>query len=82
VKAVEKNDEVDTIDMPMDPKTSDTNTIDEDGDELFPAQTSQALDDSHYRLIQRVMCGFKLTQVHSAMYYLLYNTKELLEMTV
>jgi len=52
VKAMEENDEVDTIDMPMDPKTSDTSTIDEDGDEVFPVQTSQALDDLQYLTLQ------------------------------
>jgi len=47
VKTVEGNNEVD--DMPMDPKTSDTSTID---DEVFPAQISQALDDLQYLTLQ------------------------------
>jgi len=52
VKAVEENDEIDTIDMPADTKTTDTSTIDEDADEVFPAQTSHVLDDSQYITLQ------------------------------
>ena len=49
VKAVEENDEVGTIDTPLDTKAVSMGMFDEEGDEVFPAQVSvQALDDSQY----------------------------------
>ena len=71
MKAVKKNDEVNTIDIPMDSKASDTSIISIDGDEV--SQTSQVLIKSK---------GHVQFQVHSTMYYLLHNTKELHEMKV
>ena len=46
---MEENDEVGTIDAPLDTKAVSMGMFDEEGDEVFPAQVSvQALDNSQY----------------------------------